>query len=149
MPPTRSTLPPATRNALIWMRLSAAARDVCMIGVGILGLLATPPSVDVLGVSGPASIVWSLSFLVGGLLALVGGVRNDDPTHAAGCFVIMGGFLIWAVAALALPGADSVTLMVGLVFLAGVFGQVYRGLGVAVGLVQFAHDALAPGRRIE
>lgn len=130
------------------MRVAGSLRDVAMLGVGVLGLMGPiPPSIDDLGVTGPAGIVWCLAFIGGAVLSLVGTWSNRDALHAAGCMMIGTGFAVWTVAAVVQPMRSTVSVMVALVFLAGVFGQVYRSLAIALGVTRIVNAAAGIGDR--
>ena len=141
--------PAATRTAARAMRVAGSMRDVAMLGVGVLGLVGTiPPTVDDLGVTGPAGAVWCLAFVAGAIASLVGTWRQRDALHAAGCMMIGVGFAVWTIAAVRQPEASAVSWMVALVFAAGVFGQVYRSLAIALGVTGIINTAAglpAPG----
>lgn len=143
-----TTGPPSTsaarrqQTAAVWMRIFGCLRDLSMIGVGMLGLLGMiPPTVDDLGVTGPAGAVWCSGFILGGLAATLGAWADLDTVHAAGCMAIGVGFAVWALAAVCQPEASAVSWMVALVFLAGTFGQLYRSLAIALGVTRIVNTA--------
>lgn len=135
----------STRQALLVMRLAAIGRDLCMVGLGLLGFASLavhepPASLTAIGVTGPAVAMWASGFLVGAMLSIAGGLWPDgfggrgDEMQAAGCGVVGVSFAVWAAAIIARPDTTVTSWMVFAVLVAGVFGQIYRIAVVAAGV---------------
>lgn len=120
---------------------SRIARDACLIVVGIICMIDTPPSVQEAGIYGPLSKVWALMLGLGALASLLGVIRRRPAWEIAGCSFVGGGFAVWALAALLLPHLTPTAVAISLVFLSGTAGQFYR-----VGVVSQQRRLTGPQR---
>ena len=116
-------------------RFARIGRDLCLIGVGVILLFVTPPSVREAGFAGAVAFVWAAMIGGGAIMSLSGLLRKSLRLEAFGCGIESGGILIWFGAAITKDGADWTSLAIGLVFLSGTFGQLYRIGMVAEGRV--------------
>lgn len=102
-------------------------RDLCLIGVGIIGVLVEgPPSINNFGIHGVLVYVWASMIGLGAVASLTGLILRSIATEIYGCSFVGGGFAVWAVAVTTQPGATWISLMLGLVYLSGTAGQLYR-----------------------
>jgi hypothetical protein len=116
-------------------RLARIARDLCLIGVGIIIAIATPPSVQEAGLSGALGYVWAALIGLGALASLIGVLAHRFTTEIYGCASVGAGFAVWAFAAVDRPDANLTSWALALVFLSGTAGQFYRIGMVAEGRV--------------
>jgi hypothetical protein len=116
-------------------RFARIGRDVCLIGVGILTGLVTPPSVSENGLNGALGIVWSAMIGLGALASLYGVTFGKYVPEVIGCLFVGGGFAIWSFTAVTQPDPSPTAFAVALVFLSGTFGQLYRVGMIAEGRV--------------
>lgn len=107
-------------------RFARILRDLCLIGVGAIFLVVTPPSLQDVGVYGALSQVWALMIGGGALGSLYGVVRRRVDAEIYGCTFVGMGFAVWAIAAVTQPDATLTSYALALVFLSGTAGQIYR-----------------------
>ena len=112
-------------------RANRAARDVCLIACGIFLLYSTPESLLSIGLSGFFADVWATTISGGAVLSLIGLLARHPALEIYGSMSAGFGMLFWAIGAIFLPGATSISYALGALFLSGTFGQVYRALYLA------------------
>lgn len=101
-------------------------RDLCLIGVGVLTGLVTPPSVQESGLNGVLGFVWALMIGLGAIASLAGVLMHHFASEVIGCSFVGGGFAIWAFASINQPMPTTTSYAIALVFAAGSFGQLLR-----------------------
>ena len=106
--------------------ISRIIRDLVLLAVGVLAYIDTPPSVQEAGIYGPLSKVWALMIGIGGVVSVVGVVRDWSWWEIFGCTFVGGGFAVWAVAVFTLPTLTLTAVQIGLVFVALTAGQFFR-----------------------
>jgi hypothetical protein len=107
-------------------RFARICRDLCLIGVGVINIFVTPPSVRDAGFAGAVAYIWAAMIGFGACMSLYGLLSRRIKAEAFGCGIVGAGFLIWFIAAVTKHDANWTSLAVGLVFLSGTFGQLYR-----------------------
>lgn len=107
-------------------KFSRIVRDLLLIGVGIMALFTTPPSIREVGVTGILSGIWGVMMLGGSLASLYGVLCKKLTPEIYGCSFVGGAFTLWAVAAMLQPNPTMTSVMVALVILSGTAGQFYR-----------------------
>lgn len=116
-------------------RLWRILRDLCLIGVGVLTFLQTPPSVSEGGLSGTLGIVWAAMIGLGALASLFGVTFKLLTAEIMGCSFVGAGFAVWAFTSVTKPEADLTSWAIALVFLSGTAGQGYRVAMITEGRV--------------
>lgn len=115
--------------------IARVLRDLCLLLVGVLAFVATPPSLQDIGVQGALSQTWALMMLGGAAASLWGVLAKNEAAEIMGCAFVGGAFVVWAVAAITQPDPTISSLMVAFVFLSGTAGQIYRVGMIAAGRV--------------
>lgn len=111
-------------------------RDVCLLGVGLIGLLYTPPSVQhFTDRTHLVALLWAGFFVLGAVLGLVGVIREHPLIELLGSGLLVAAFIVWSVAALTAPDVTWATVQIFLVFVGAIFGQVYRSWIIANGVL--------------
>lgn len=107
-------------------RFARIARDLCLIGVGILVQIETPPSVQAADLHGYLGMVWALMLAGGAAASLFGVTFKHIGWEIFGCAFVGGGFAVWAFTSVTRPDATLTSWALALVFLSGTAGQFYR-----------------------
>lgn len=107
-------------------RVARILRDLCLIGVGILNLVETPPSIAEGGLHGWLGFVWASMIGGGAASSLYGVTRHQLVAEIYGCVFVGGGFMVWAFTSVTRPDATLTSYALALVFLSGTAGQLYR-----------------------
>lgn len=107
-------------------RFARIVRDLCLIGVGILTLLQTPPSVQAADLNGILGHIWAGLIGIGAMASLYGVTRHHLTAEILGCSAVGAGFAVWAFTSLTRPDATLTSVALALVFISGAAGQFYR-----------------------
>lgn len=100
-------------------------RDVLLIGLGVVVMVALPPSLSEFGLSPAVAHVWAALILGGALVALVASSRKQwIVAEIWGCLAVVAGLAIWAAGLMAKGTAPS--WAVALVIVCAILGEVVR-----------------------
>lgn len=113
-------------------------RDLLVVAVGIIVLIATPPSLQEFGADDAAVLAWALLPLVGGLLCVYGKLREQVTAEVVGSFTVAAGFLVWAYAVTQQPGATLQYLGAAGAFAVLALNKIIRGIIIATGVLREA-----------
>jgi len=116
---------------------SSALQDGLLLSVGLLSLITPPRALRDVGAYGEAGAVWALMLVAGSLMAFWGGLRDWRTVEVVGCFVLAGGFFVWAFAVVSLGPSELLFWQYGLGLSAAALGQLRRGGLVASGLLRY------------
>lgn len=116
-----------------FIRLFAAATDLCILGAGIIAMILTPPSIRATA-GGAMATVWALLLVTGALVALVGTATKRIRVQIAGCTATAGGMAVWALAAITQTHVTLTTVGVAFAFAATSYALGWRVLGLLAGL---------------
>jgi hypothetical protein len=121
----------------ILIRLAPILRDVVMVAIGILALLAPPSALEEFGAYGALGAVWSLMLVIGGSISFGGALTDRKVWEVAGCFTTAGAFLVWAIALTTL-GPELLFWQYAGAMVSAALGQVWRGVVVASGALDLS-----------
>lgn len=107
-------------------RFSRILRDLCLIGVGVLTFIQTPPSVEDAALHGALGIIWACMIGGGALASLYGVTFKRLTAEIFGCAFVGAGFIVWAFTSVTRSDATLTSFALALVFLSGFAGQLYR-----------------------
>jgi hypothetical protein len=106
-------------------------RDVLFVVIGLLVMLATPPSLVKADTSGAWPKVWALLICGGAVVAIIGAVFDAITFEVCGCVAASGGFVVWAVILFLNGGDPKVSGAIALSFIAIVLGEAVRVIDAA------------------
>ncbi|MGD9693961.1 MAG: hypothetical protein AB7G17_14315 [Phycisphaerales bacterium] len=112
--------------------LSRAARtfcDLCILTLGIMSLLSTPPSLAA-GLSYFLTYVWAILLIVAGTVCIGGWLRDCPIVEIVGCIAAGVAFATWMVAAITQPEVTSASVQVALLLLVAIALEVVRAVEV-------------------
>lgn len=107
-------------------RFARILRDVCLIGVGVLTLIQTPPSVQDAALHGILGVIWACMLGLGALASLYGVTFKNLTAEILGCAFVGAGFAVWAFTSITRSDATLTSYALALVFISGFAGQLYR-----------------------
>lgn len=125
-------------SALVVAHRLGVLRDLVLVAVGIVVLLATPPSLREFGADDVAVLAWSLLPLVGGLLCVYGKLREHTGAEVVGSFTVAAGFFVWTVAVIGQSHSDLSYFGAAGAFLVLALNKVIRGIIIATGVLREA-----------
>lgn len=101
------------------------ARDVLLIGLGVIVMVALPPSLREFGLSPAVAHVWASLILGGAAAALAASYRRQwIVVEIWGCLAVVAGLAIWAAGLMA--KGTSASWAVAIVVVCAILGEVVR-----------------------